>query len=97
MLRARNRYESELNSGPEGGEASKETTKALNNATAVYNRFAYIERDEAVKLSNYAKVILDVERFRREDNQFMGISNMSDAELIEQTKKVIQLHEQKPD
>lgn len=95
MKRARNRYESELASGPEGSEPSKEAVKALNTATAVYNKFCYIERDEAMKLTNYAKVILDVERFRREDNQFMGIANLTDEELIEQTKKVIQLHDNK--
>lgn len=96
LSRARNRYISEENVG---NEPSKETKKALNAATAVYNKFSYLEIEEGRKLSEYARIIIDIEKYKREDNEYHGISNLSDEELIKRSRHILQVYsnDDKPD
>ena len=61
----------------------------LNMATGALNNFGYLTIQESLKIAKYTRSILDIERNKRDELTFAGISDLSDQETLLRAVEVL--------
>lgn len=57
---------------------------------AELDSFAFISGPDSFKLERFAKIIIEIERNKRDQITFEGITDLSDSELIEKAREILQ-------